>query len=157
MIPEKVRTVALVIVLLFYGYSLLTLYPNDIKIGDWENVSTYISANEKAGQPIVVFPAYELIALPPYYKGPNKLLPDEKIFSFFPEDTLGSPNRYARQIEFLTSAIPHDAAEIWMLTGNACSRGDACAPLEKFIDANYTVVQEQDFYREKVRLLRKKQ
>lgn len=157
LIPEKVRTVALLIVLSSYGYSLATLYPNNLKTGDWENVSTYLSANENPGQPIVVFPAYEVIALPPYYKGVNKLLPDEKIFSFFPEDTFGSPDRYTRQIEFLVSKIPNDVTEIWLLTGNACSRGEACAPLEKFVDANYTVVQEQHFYREKVRLLRKKQ
>lgn len=157
LLPERLRIPALLLVLTFYGYSMLSLYPSRVKRGDWENVAAYISAYESGGQPIAVFPVYEAIALPPYYKGGNQILPDEKIFSFFPEDTVGSPARYARQIRFLTSEIPMDAAEFWLVASDACSHGEACAPLEKFVDANYTVVQEQDFYHAKVRLLRRKQ
>ncbi len=157
LLPNRLRIPALLLVLTFYGYSLLSLYPSRVKRGDWENVAAYISANEKAGQPIVVFPVYEAIAMPPYYKGGNQVLPDEKIFSFFAEDTAGSPLMHERQIKFLISEVPSDATEVWLVTSDVCTWGEACSPLENFVDANYTVVQEQDFYHGKVRLLRRKQ
>lgn len=157
LIPDRLRFFALLIVLSFYGYSLISLYPLNIKRGDWENVAAYISYHETPAQPIVIFPVYETVALPQYYKGVNEILPDERKFAFFAEDSAGSVGRYERQIQFLISEIPAEASEIWLLTGEACSIGEACAPLEKFVEANYTVVQEQDLYREKVRLLRKKQ
>lgn len=157
LLPDKFRFLALLLVLTFYGYSLLSLYPSRVKRGDWENVAGYISSNEKAGQPIIVFPVYEAIAVPTYYKGANQVLPKEKIFSFFAEDTLGSPAMHERQIKFLISEIPPDAVEVWLVTSDVCSWGEACTPLENFVDANYTVMQEQDFYHGKVRLLRRKQ
>lgn len=157
LIPDRLRFLALLIVLSFYGYSLISLYPLNIKRGDWENAAAYISYHETPAQPIVIFPVYETVALPQYYRGVNEILPDERKFAFFAEDAAGSVGRYERQIQFLISEIPAEASEIWLLTGDACSVGEACAPLEKFVEANYTVVQEQDLYREKVRLLRKKQ
>lgn len=157
LIPDKLRPFALLIVLTFYGYSLISVYPGNVKRGDWENAAAYISYHESPKQPIMIFPVYETVALPQYYKGVNEILPDEKRFSFFAEDASGSAGRYEGQIRFLISEIPVDAREIWLLTGDACSIGEACAPLEKFVEANYTLVQEQDLYREKVRLLRKKQ
>ena len=157
LIPDRLRFLVLLLVLSFYGYSLISLYPWNVKRGDWENVAAYISYNESYRQPIVIFPVYETVALPQYYKGVNKILPDERKFAFFAEDAAGSAGRYERQIQFLISEIPAEASEIWLLTGDACTIGEACAPLEKFVAANYTVVQEKELYREKVRLLRKKQ
>jgi len=156
-LPDKFRFAALLLVLTFYGYSLVSLYPMNVKRGDWQNVATYITTNEKPGQPVVVFPVYDSIALPQYYKGVNNIFPDEKIFSFFTEDAAGSPKMFEQQIQFLISEIPSDAVEVWLLTSDKCELGEACLPLEKFVEANYNVTQEQDFYREKVRLLRKKQ
>ena len=104
----------------------------------------------------MIFQVYEAIALPNYYKGANRILPDEKFFSFFAEEKAGSPNNFRRQIEFLISEIPPDSQEIWLLTNEKCDVKQSCEPLEKFVEANYTIVEERDFYKEKVRLLRKK-
>ena len=156
-LPDKFRFAALLLALVFYGYSLMSLYPMNVKRGDWQNVAAYITSNETPGQPVVVFPVYDSIALPQYYKGVNKIYPDDKTFSFFTEDATGSPKMFDHQIKFLISEISSDTVDIWLVTSDKCELGEACLPLEKFVEANYNVIQEQEFYREKVRLLRKKQ
>ena len=69
---------------------------------------------------------------------------------------MGKPNSFRKQIEFLISKIPPDSEEIWLLTNDKCDVKQSCEPLEKFVEANYTIIEEKDFYKEKVRLLRKK-
>ena len=70
-----------------------------------------------------------------------------------------SENALKEQTEFVISEIPRDAAEIWLATEDACQDEEtkaACRTLENFVEANYTVEQTKDFYKERVRLLRKK-
>ncbi len=155
-LSKKSWVLAVVLYSIFFSYSIFTLYPNLTKRGDWARVATFIERGEKPNQPIISFPVYETIALPYYYKGANLILPDEKFFSFFAEDKAGSPNSYRRQIEFVISGIPPEAKEIWLLTSELCAVKQSCEPLENFVRANYTVIEEKDFYKEKVRLLRKK-
>lgn len=155
-VPKKYWILYAAAYLVFFVYAISALYPNLTKRGDWERVAQYISQNEKPDQPIVSFSAYETIALPFYYKGANKILPDEKFFSFFAEAEAGSPDNYRKQIEFVISEVPPEAEEIWLLTSEKCDIKQACEPLEKFVEANYTIIEEKNFYKEKVRLLRKK-
>jgi hypothetical protein len=82
-------------------------------------------------------------------------LPDEKLFDFFPEGKADSPLAYGEQIKFLISKIPSETGEIWLLTAENCNFGRACEPLENFINTHYTTILERDFYKEKVRLLRR--
>lgn len=154
-VPDGYRFVVATIVICFYLYSGFALYPALTKRGDWDRVSTYITQNEAPGQPSVVFPVYDTVALTQYYKGLNSVLPDEKAFSFVPEGAAGSPDIYASQIDFVISAIPADAREIWLVTSDKCEVRLACQPLENFVKANYTVIQDKEFYKERVRLLRK--
>lgn len=139
----------------FFAYSLAALYPNLAKRGDWGRAAEFIRANETANQPIVVFTAFDALALPYHYKGANRILPDEKHFAFDLEGDAESAEAWRRQTEFIISEIPADAREIWLLTNDKCEQGEACAPLENFVAANYTIIIEKNFYREKVRLLRK--
>lgn len=155
-LPKKSWILATVLYSIFFSYSIYTLYPNLTKRGDWARVATFIEQNEKPNQPIVSFPVYETITLPYYYKGANRILPDEKFFSFFAEGKEGSPDNYRRQLEFVISEIPPEAEEIWLLTSDLCAVKQTCEPLENFVWANYTVIEEKDFYKEKVQLLRKK-
>ncbi|MGC2234743.1 MAG: glycosyltransferase family 39 protein [Pyrinomonadaceae bacterium] len=141
---------------IFFSYSLSALYPNMAKRGDWARVGAFIEQNEKPNQPIVVFQAYDAIALPYHYKGANRILPDEKFFAFEAEDKSGSANSFRGQIDFIISKIPPDAEEIWLLTNEKCAVGEACLPLENFARSDYTIVQEKNFYTERVRLLRRK-
>jgi uncharacterized membrane protein len=156
-LPHKAWILAAVLYAAFFAYGTAVLYPDLTKRGDWARVAEYISGREKPGQPIVVFAAYDAIALPYYYRGVNKILPDEKFFAFHTEAESGSPNNFRSQIEYVIGRIPPEAEEIWLLTDENCGIGRACEPLEKFVAANYTITEEKDFYKEKVRLLRKKQ
>ncbi len=144
------------LLIVFYGYAIYSLYPNLTKRGDWARVGAFLEERETANQPIVVFTAFDAIALPYNYKGVNKILPDEKFFDWEFEAEAGSADSWRRQTAFIISEIPPETKEIWLLTNEKCTVKDACEPLENFVRANYTVIEEKDFYKEKVRLLRKK-
>jgi len=154
--PAKTWIFAAVLYAVFFAYSIAVMYPDLTKRGDWARIAAFISQNEKPGQPIVFMPAYDALSLPYYYKGANKILPDERYFSFFTEAELGNPNSFRQQIEFVIGKIPPEAAEIWLLTDENCEIKQSCEPLENFVEANYTIIEERKFYKEKVRLLRKK-
>jgi 4-amino-4-deoxy-L-arabinose transferase-like glycosyltransferase len=141
---------------IFFSYSLFTLYPNLAKRGDWARVAEFIEKNEKPNQPVILFQVYDAIALPFHYKGANRILPDEKFFAFDLEDKTGSASSFRGQIDFVISEIPPDAEEIWLLTNEKCAAKEACQPLENFVRENYTIIEERNFYKERVRLLRRK-
>jgi uncharacterized membrane protein len=155
-LPKRYWILYAVFYAVFFAYAIFALYPNLTKRGDWARVAEFIAQNEKPNQPIVSFSVYETISLPFYYEGANKILPDEKFFAFFAEAEAGSPNLYKKQIEFVISEIPPEAEEIWLLTSEKCDIKQSCEPLENFVEANYTIIEEKNFYKEKVRLLRKK-
>jgi len=140
----------------FFLYSIFSLYPNFSKRGDWAKVASYIEANEKPSQPIIIFPNYDALSLPVYYKGANKILPDEKFVTWDFEAEPGSELSAKRQTDFVISEIPPEAGEIWLLTDESCEVSEQCRPLENFVEANYTVIETKYFYLEKLRLLRKK-
>lgn len=149
-------TALAVLCAVFFSYSLFTLYPNLAKRGDWMRVAAFIEQREKANQPVILFQAYDAIALPYHYKGVNQILPDEKFFAFDLETKPGSASSFRSQIDFIISEIPAGAQEIWLLTNEKCAVKEACQPLENFVGANYTIVEEKNFYKERVRLLRRK-
>lgn len=155
---KKTLAVAVLAVLaaFFYVYGNAVLYPELVKRGDWERVAAYIEERERPGQPIVVFSNYEALNLPVYYRGPNRVLPDENFFKWDYEAEFGSDAMWTAQIAYVISVIPKDAREVWLVTEEGCQTTDGCAPLEKFVKENYTVVETKDFYKERIRLLRKK-
>jgi 4-amino-4-deoxy-L-arabinose transferase-like glycosyltransferase len=140
-------------------YSVYQSYPQGAKRGDWIRVARFIEANEKPNQPIIVFQNYDALSLPFHYQGANKILPDEKFFAWSFETNPSSEAALEKQIEFVISEIPAEADEIWLATEEICQAAKtriACQPLENYVQANYTIEKEQDFYLERVRLLRKK-
>ncbi|MCB1023938.1 MAG: glycosyltransferase family 39 protein [Acidobacteria bacterium] len=157
---KKLRVILLasiaIVLTISYSYALFALYPNLTKRGDWERVAAFVEKNEKSDQPIIVFTNYEALNLPYYYKGKNQILPKENFFKWNYEAEFGTVGTWSKQIEYVISIIPKDAAEIWLLTESGCQKTNGCLPLEKYIDANYTVVVKKDFYKERVRLLKKK-
>lgn len=140
----------------FFAYSIAALYPHRAKRGDWARVGEYIERNELPQQPLIVFTAFDALTVPYHYHGANRVLPDEKFFEWGLEGEIGAADSWRRQTEFIVSEIPADANEIWLLTNDKCLVGQSCEPLENFVRANYTIIQEKDFYKEKVRLLRRK-
>lgn len=155
-LPRKSWIVFALILAGLYSYSIYALYPNLAKRGDWARVAEFIEQREKPNQPVVIFTTFDALALPYHYRGANKILPDEKFFDWELEAEAGSENAWKRQTEFIISKIPPDTDEIWLLTNEKCDVKDSCLPLENFVQQNYNIVEEKDFYLEKVRLLRKK-
>jgi len=158
-LPRRSWIFFAVVFAFLYPYSIYQSYPQAAKRGDWIRVAQFIEANEKPNQPIIVFQNYDALSLPFHYKGANRILPDEKFFSWSPEANLSSEAAFQKQIEFVISEIPADASEIWLATGEICQSAEtriACQPLENYVEANYTIEKQQDFYLERVRLLRKK-
>lgn len=141
---------------IFFSYSVYTLYPNLTKRGDWALVGSFLEQSETANQPIIVFTTFDALALPYHYRGANLILPNEKFFDWELEAEPGSADAWRRQTDYIISKIPAEAREIWLLTNEKCDAGQSCLPLENFVAAHYTVVQEKKFYKETVRLLRKK-
>ena len=143
-----------------YPYSVYKSYPQAAKRGDWIRVARFIESNETPNQPIIVFQNYDALSLPVHYRGVNRILPDENFFAWSFEDNPGaSPKALQKQIEFVISEIPPGASEIWLATEEICQNEKtriACEPLENYVRQNYTIEREQNFYLERVRLLRKK-
>lgn len=144
------------VVLASFSSGLMTLYPNMAKRGDWARVGAFIHENEAPGQPIVVFTAFDALALPHHYHGENRILPDEGFFSYDQEAAFGSEDSLKNQTDFVISKIPVDADMIWLAVSEKCLVTEACRPLENYVQANYTIEREQEFYLEKVFLLRRK-
>ncbi len=145
-----------VILVCSYSYAFTRIYPEWTKRGDWTRVAEYVEKHEKAGQPVVVFRNYEALAFVESYHGKNRVLPNERFFEWNYEEEYGSGEMFSKQIEYVISVIPLDSSEIWLVTEETCQRSNACGSLEKFVKENYTVVQQKDFYKERVRLLRKR-
>jgi hypothetical protein len=144
------------IVMISFTWAHLLLFPGMAKRGDWARVADYIQQNESSGQPILIFTVFDAPALPYHYQGHNQVLPREKFNDFGLEAELGTPGSLSRQTEFLISQIPGDASEIWLAVNEKCLVTEACLPLENYLVENYTIQKEQQFYLEKVFLLRKK-
>lgn len=155
LVPRRIAPVFAVIWLALFAYSVQALYPQLAKRGDWARVGAFIAANERPGQPIIVFTTFDALALPYHYRGANRILPDEKFFDWEIEAPAGTADAWRRQTEFIIGEIPPDADEIWLVTNEKCAVQDSCVPLENFVGQNYTIVIEKEFYLEKVRLLRK--
>lgn len=158
LLPKKLLAVFACIYLVFVGYGISELYPQQAKTGDWVRVADFIAENENEGQPIIVFEAYDALCLPYHYKGVNQILPNKDFFIWDFEDSPAGENAFKKQIAFVTSQIPSDAGQIWLATEDRCQRPRtmiACQPLEDFVNSNYVTVIDRDFYRERVRLLKK--
>jgi hypothetical protein len=154
-VKRIVMIVSVLVIAGFFTYSILMLYPEGAKRGDWIRVSRYIESNEQPRQPIVVFPSFDALNVPHHYTGRNRVFPDERFFNWGLRGDAASAESQHHEIEFIISEIPNDAEEVWLLTNERCVYTSACSPLENFVAQNYTVIDDKLFYKQRVRLLRK--
>jgi hypothetical protein len=143
----------------FIPFSICQQFSPAAKRGDWEKVAAYVQANEKAGQVILPVEAYDSLGFGAYYRSANIILPREGFFPWSQKNDFTAPDTLPQQIESLIDEIPPDTGEIWVLTGEVCENpktGDVCRPLENYLDTNYTMIDDKEFYLERVRLYRKK-
>ena len=140
----------------FYIYGITAIYPNGVKRGDWDRVASFVEQNETKGQAVIVFRTYKALAFKESYNGVNPVLPDEQFVDWYYEGERGTEEMWPKQQKFVLAKIPSDAKEIWYVTEEVCFETEACSILENHIEQNYTVVKQKDFFKGRVRLLRKK-
>jgi len=143
----------------FIPFSTWQEFAGLAKRGDWERAAAYIQAGEKPGQTILLFKPYDSLAFNLYYKGQNLVLPTEGFFRWSQQNHFNFTEELPRQTESLVSQIPAGSDEVWVLTGEICDNPktiDSCQALDEYFGSNYTIVDEKNFYLEKVRLYRKK-
>ncbi len=155
--PGRARALmfgAALLVIASFVYSIGVMYPSMTKRGDWERVANFIQQNEAPGQPILLFEAFDALALPYYYRGVNPILPDENYFDFGLQAPAGSAGSLARQNQFVISKIPPGTETLWLVVNESCIATEACRPLENYVQANYTIELEKEFYVSKIYLLK---
>ena len=128
------------------------------KRGDWARVGEFIQKNESPGQPILVFTTFDALALPYHYKGVNRVVPDNRSFDFItPQFKPGTIDSLREETAFAISEIPPESEKVWVVVNEKCFAGEACTPLQTWVQENYTIDIEKDFYYERVYLLSRKQ
>ena len=110
---------------------------------DLDNKWSYM--NETPNQPEIVFTALEALALPYHYRGAHHIPPNENF-------SIGNwkPRSEARMRgagKLITSfhKFRRRRKKIWLLTNEKCDAGQSCLPLENYVEAHYTVIQEEKF------------
>jgi hypothetical protein len=143
----------------FIPFSTWQEFAGLVKRGDWEKVSAYVQSHEKPGQTIMLFKPYDSLAFSVYYKGTDPILPREGFFLWARQNNFNFTDRLPEQTVSLISQVPAEGEEVWVLTGEICDNPktmESCRALEEFFNSNYTMIDSQNFYLEKVRLYRKK-
>ena len=153
---RSLAAIGVILMIPIFAYAYLALYPNMTKRGDWARVAAFIEANESEGEPIVTFEAFDALALPYYYRGKNRILPDENYFDFGLQAPTGSAESLVRQNNFVISEIPPDAPTLWLIVSDHCITTEACRPLENYVQSNYTIELEKEFYIARIYRLRAK-
>lgn len=141
----------------FYGATLVDRYRPLAKEGDVARVASRIMAEERPGQPILVFNAQGAVPLPLYYHGPNRIVAVPHAMDFRTFD----PRDF----------VLHDEAEIWAALGGRLNRGESLwlvtqGPrryldvsfgtdiLEDVVSREFDVIEDARFFKARLRLLR---
>jgi hypothetical protein len=138
--------------------SMRTTYAPMAKEGDWARVAAYITAREKPGEPIVVFPGPYALPFELYYHGPNPVvpLPEPQSFDWHHPATVAFSN--ARQIDAAVSRLPGARKrDVWLIRVLICQYGSLnykCSLLDRWIAARYTVKKTRTFFGAQISLLR---
>lgn len=155
------RNLILVSILLavFYSAALSETYSPLAKRGDWARVSKFIEQNETENQPIIIFRVYDALPFRFYYTGKNRIVPPDALHGWNAEDADESAKRWQKQIEFVIKQIPPEHEKLWLVTEDRCDAPETaveCRPLEDFVIENYVTERTENFYKRKVRLLKRK-
>ncbi|MBL8202741.1 MAG: hypothetical protein JNM09_00830 [Blastocatellia bacterium] len=149
-----------VLVLCFFSLtSLMATYAYPAKTGDWERVASHLMAAEQREQPILIFQAISAAPLSHYYAGVNRLLPIPQAEQFQAFNHPDSVLKSEAQLHAILAQIPGKQECLWLVTDELCRSVNLdlnCRVLESFVEKYYDVEVTQNFYRSKVRLLRRK-
>ncbi len=137
--------------------SMRTTYAPMAKEGDWARVAAYITAWEKPGEPIAIFPGPYALPFELYYHGPNPVVPLPEAPSFDWHHPTVVTLSDARQIdEALHRTGDSHRKQIWFIQVPIChygSRQYGCAILAAYLSNHFTVTQTRTFLGAQVSLL----
>lgn len=134
--------------------ALMQTYAHMAKPGDWISVNAYLSDNERANEPIVVFEAENALPLEFYYRGANRIVPIPKAVDFHRYDVSDFIIRDAAQMH---AAMPREK-RVWFVNAGGCASAEVrfgCEVVERYISAHYRTVKDELFDESRARLLEK--
>ncbi len=157
---ERKRRIALGIWLGFtLAVNFTSIYLNFsplAKNGDYIRVASYLQTNESYNQPILVFNPEVEMSLSHYYKGMNQLiaLPRAEKFQTYDLSAL-----ILKDEQEVLQAIPEgNHSMLWLVTDTGSIKDNpdysqSYQILEHFIDENYSIKVDRNFYGSNVKLL----
>lgn len=150
---------AMAIALFFNAISLYEMYRPMAKSGDWNRVASYLMAEEKPGQAILVFHGGNSLPLSYCYKGPNVIVPIPRGDSFETYDDSKYGLKDESEITSALSSVEGEHQQLWLVTHDQCQSFGVdynCGILEGYVNRNYSVLSDKTFYHSRVRLLQRK-
>jgi Dolichyl-phosphate-mannose-protein mannosyltransferase len=122
------------------------------KPGDWIRATAYLRANERPGEPILVFEAENALPFSYYYNGPNRVIAIPHGVDFNHYDVTRFVIHTPAELDGI---MPH-APRLWLITAGECTSANVafgCGPLESFVARHYRVESSASFYGSQIRLL----
>ncbi len=155
---KTARVVWLTIALAFNAFEAFNQFKPLAKVGDYRRVAQYIEAHEQAGQSIVIVANHAELPFSYYYRGTSRIVPlpekDDYLNYVFEEWQLESVEQVREQ---LAGAVSTDGL-LWVFMDRPPDSVFFGVDLhfeylESAIAADFTVLDEQEFYFGNLRLL----
>ena len=101
----------------------------------WRDIATFIESNEKDGEPLLIYPGYDAVALSYYYQGRNTIasLPDEAAATSYPPRPLTDE----RQVDLRLDAFGH-SQRFWLIANGSSNHNQQ----HLGIDYNWSILEE---------------
>jgi hypothetical protein len=148
----------LALVCCFSIWSLIVSWQPLAKAGDYQRVASFLMAQEKPGEPVLVFHGFGAMPLSYHYRGVNRIVPvpvENQLRSYNRRDYILRDEAQLRDL--LRQA--GDPERFWLVRNTLCREIDIdynCPLLEAFVKRYYTVELRREFFLSEVRLLRRK-
>lgn len=149
-----VRTICILVIVIFYGYGLKETFSQGAKNGDWKRVASYIENNEGRGEPILFFTNWGAIPFAHYYRGVNEKIPLPKKFDMDHYEFESPTLKEEKEIVECLRGNPEKIENMWIITqdvGQFLGFKYKLEILEDFIKKYCIVKGEKKFYRSRVR------
>ncbi len=133
--------------------SLIQTYYALAKPGDWIRSTSYLSAREAPGEPILIFQAENALPFAYYYHGPNRVIAVPEGVDFSRYDV----TRFVVKSNAQLQAVFPKAKHLWLITAGECVAANisfGCGAVERYVASNYKVESDRAFFGSRVRLIR---
>ena len=151
----------LFIIFMVYGFALTNSYHMMAKSGDYKRIANYILKEERAGQPIFIFPNTQYLIFKYYYNnGLNPVVSIPREYSTIELDFYSRRIESQKELDELFSERALEQACLWMIIEPIESYLGVeynLNLLERYVVEKFDILSTRTFYREtRVYLLRKK-